>query len=258
MNNNNLIRIQKLIAQSGFCSRRKAEELILAKKIKVNGSLAQIGQLVSVNDQITINNQIINLNNQNNFVYFLLNKPKKTITTTKDPFKRKTVIDLIDIPYRIVPVGRLDYDTTGVLLLTNDLEMVNKLSHPKYEIKRIYRARINEPLTLKEFKLINKEVLVNGKISKQIVDQVADKSYTVELHVGSYHHIKELFKVFNKKVINLKRIQYANLTTEKIPEGYYRKLKLKEIKDLKTIIRIQEERLKKINEKKKINEIFSK
>ncbi|KUH47374.1 pseudouridine synthase [Mycoplasmopsis meleagridis] len=243
-----LIRLQKIIANSGFCSRREAEKYIFNSKVKVNNKIAKIGQLASYDDKIEINNQLISFNNFK-LVYFLLNKPKKTISSAKDPQKRTTVVDLIKTDQRIVPVGRLDYNTTGALLLTNDLNLVNKLTHPKYQIIRVYRARINIPLTLKEFKEINRGIIVNGKISHQIVDQVADKSYLIQLHVGSYHHIKELFKYFNREVINLKRISYANLTVEKMPEGSYRSLKIKEIKDLKRLIREQENKLNLNNEK---------
>ncbi|WP_029512489.1 pseudouridine synthase [Mycoplasmopsis iners] len=242
---NNLVRLQKLIAHSGFCSRRKAEEYIEKGKVLVNGNKAKIGDLGSFNDEIIVNGKLIQIQNKK-LEYFILNKPEKTISTAKDPQKRRTVVDLITTTdQRLVPVGRLDYDTTGLLLLTNDLEMVNKLTHPKYEIKRIYRVRINEPLTLKEFREINKGVMVNGKMSKQIVNQVEKKSYTVELHVGSYHHIKELFAHFDRKVINLKRLQYANLKVDEIPKGWYRPLKPKELKDLKQIIRLQEAKLAK-------------
>lgn len=239
---NELVRVQKLIAQSGFCSRREAEEYITKGKVFINGLKAQLGSLASINDEIKVKGKILNLI-EHKLEYFILNKPKKTVSTSKDPQKRKTVVDLIDTNQRIVPVGRLDYDTTGLLLLTNDLEMVNKLTHPKYEIERIYRVRINEPLTLKEFKEINKGVMVNGKISHQIVDQVEAKAYTVKLHVGSYHHVKELFKAFDRKVLALKRLQYANLKVDKIPEGMYRPLKLKELKDLRHIIRMQKAKL---------------
>ncbi|VEU60206.1 ribosomal large subunit pseudouridine synthase B (plasmid) [Mesomycoplasma conjunctivae] len=237
-----LIRVQKLIAQTGYCSRRKAEEYIEKKLVKVNGKIVQLGDKASENDEIKINNQLISLQKPN-FVYFLLNKPKKTISTVKDPKGRKTVVDLINYSERIAPVGRLDYDTTGALLLTNDWEMINKLTHPKYEILRTYRVRIDSPLSLKEFKLINAGLIVNGKFSKQIVDQVDTKSYLVTLHVGSYHHIKELFKALNHEVINLKRVSFANLTVEKMPEGSYRTLTLKEIKDLKVLISLQEKKL---------------
>ncbi|VEU75449.1 ribosomal large subunit pseudouridine synthaseB [Mycoplasmopsis maculosa] len=241
-----LIRVQKLLAQAGIASRRKIEEYIEKGLVKINGIVAKLGDKADINDEIKFNNQIVTFNSTN-FVYFLLNKPEKTITTVKDPKGRTTVVDLIDTNERIVPVGRLDYNTTGTLLLTNDLELVNKLTHPKYEIPRMYRARIDSPLNKRAFDKLNSEkgVLVNDKLSFQNVLQVDTKSYLIELHVGSYHHIKELFKAVKHEVINLKRVSYANLNVEKLPLGAYRKLTLKEIKDLKLIIANAEKQLEK-------------
>ncbi|QBF34589.1 rRNA pseudouridine synthase [Mycoplasmopsis phocirhinis] len=235
-------KLQKFIAHSGFASRRQAEKLIAEKKVLVNGNIAKIGDWVSINDIIKINNKQI-IKKEDKLVYYVLNKPTKTISSVKDQFNRQNVINLVPNDIRVVPVGRLDYNTTGVMILTNDFELVNKLTHPKYEIPRTYRARINEPLTYKEFMLLNKGVNVNGKISHQIVDQVENKSYMITLHVGSYHHVKKLFESVNKKVINLKRVSYANINVQKMPEGTYRNLTNKEIKDLKNIIRIQEQKL---------------
>ncbi|VEU77863.1 pseudouridine synthase [Mycoplasmopsis columbinasalis] len=238
----NKTRLQKLIAASGYCSRREAEKLIQQGKVRINGQVAPLGSLATSADLITINNQPLDLEPPQ-LVYILLNKPPKTITTARDPQKRTTVVDLIDTSLRIVPVGRLDYDTTGALLLTNDLKLVNQLTHPKYEIQRIYRARLDAPLTRRELIQINKGILVNGKISHQLVQQVDQKSYLVTLHVGSYHHVKLLFAHFERKVLTLKRIQYANLTIQNLPIGAYRPLKLKELKDLKFLVRQQEARL---------------
>ncbi|WP_027120416.1 pseudouridine synthase [Mycoplasmopsis lipofaciens] len=237
-----LIRVQKIIAQSGYCSRRKAEEYISKGLVKVNGVIIELGAKAQINDEIKVNDKLISIP-ENNFVYFLLNKPKRVVSTVKDPQGRQTVVQYIDTNERIVPVGRLDYNTTGLMLLTNDFELVNKLTHPKYEIPRTYRARIDSPLSLSEFKKINSGIELDGKISHQIVDQVEEKSYLITLHVGSYHHVKKLFEKLNHKVINLKRVSYANLKVDKIPEGAYRKITLKELKDLKNIIRKQEQKL---------------
>ncbi|MGV2393805.1 UNVERIFIED_CONTAM: pseudouridine synthase [Campylobacter lari] len=238
-----LVRVQKLLAQAGIASRRKIEEYISKGLVKVNGKVCQLGDKATINDEIRFNKQIINLN-KIEYVYYLLNKPEKVISTAKDPKGRMTVIDLINTKERIVPVGRLDYNTTGTMLLTNDLELVHKLTHPKYEIPRTYRARIDSPLTYREFMTLNEGVMVNGKISHQIVDQVEHKSYLITLHVGSYHHVKELFKAINHKVINLKRVSYANLNVDKLPIGTYRKLTLKELKDLKSTVRQAEIKIK--------------
>ncbi|WAM01683.1 rRNA pseudouridine synthase [Mycoplasmopsis felis] len=239
-------RLQKILSQAGVCSRREAENLIKENKVKVNGMIAKLGDKASFQDEILVNNIPIK---EEEKVYYILNKPKKTISTLKDNFNRTSVVDLMDVPYKIFPVGRLDYDTTGVLIMTNDGELTNKLLHPKYQIPRVYRARLNEQLNKIELKKLNGIVKVNGVKSVQNVlpiNEVSPKSYFVILTQGTYHHVKELFKTVNKIVISLKRIEYAGITVDKMPLGTYRKLTIKEVKDLKNLVRIQEERLNKM------------
>ncbi|UWV80189.1 rRNA pseudouridine synthase [Mycoplasmopsis felis] len=239
-------RLQKILSQAGVCSRREAENLIKENKVKVNGMIAKLGDKASFQDEILVNNIPIK---EEEKVYYVLNKPKKTISTLKDNFNRTSVVDLMDVPYKIFPVGRLDYDTTGVLIMTNDGELTNKLLHPKYQIPRVYRARLNEQLNKIELKKLNGIVKVNGVKSVQNVlpiNEVSPKSYFVILTQGTYHRIKELFKTVNKIVISLKRIEYAGITVDKMPLGTYRKLTIKEVKDLKNLVRIQEERLNKM------------
>ncbi|WP_246778270.1 pseudouridine synthase [Mycoplasma zalophidermidis] len=238
------IRLHKFIAQAGLASRREAEKMIKEGKVLVNGVVAKLGVKVTKNDNVTINGKLIE-NKVEKLVYYVLNKPKKTVSSSKDQFGRQTVADLVPNDYRVVPVGRLDYNTTGTIILTNDLQIVNELTHPKYEIPRTYRARIDEPLSLRKFRMLNEGVMVNNKLSKQIVDQVEHKSYLVTLHVGSYHHVKKLFESIGHKVINLKRVSFANINVDKMPEGTYRELTLKELKDLKNIIRIQKQKMNK-------------
>ncbi|BBU47754.1 pseudouridine synthase [Mycoplasmopsis felis] len=239
-------RLQKILSQAGVCSRREAENLIKENKVKVNGMIAKLGDKASFQDEILANNIPIK---EEEKVYYVLNKPKKTISTLKDNFNRTSVVDLMDVPYKIFPVGRLDYDTTGVLIMTNDGELTNKLLHPKYQIPRVYRARLNEQLNKIELKKLNGIVKVNGVKSVQNVlpiNEQSPKSYFVILTQGTYHHVKELFKTVNKIVISLKRIEYAGITVDKMPLGTYRKLTIKEVKDLKNLVRIQEERLNKM------------
>lgn len=222
-------RLQKIIAQAGIASRRKAEELISQGLVKVNGKVAKLGDKATFKDQITIDNQPIS--NKEEFVYYVLNKPERTISTAKDPQGRTTVLELIDDPRRIYPVGRLDYDTTGVLIMTNDGELAHRLTHPSFEVLRVYRARITRPLTEEELSFLNSDkVIVNGKPSKQKVTKVDNKSYMVVLHVGTYHHVKELFKMVDTEVLDLKRVEYAGITAEGIPVGGYRRLNVKEIR----------------------------
>lgn len=237
---NNLIndkkeRLQKILSQAGIISRRKAEELIKLKKVTINDKVALIGDKASFNDKILIDN--VPIFEKEEKVYYLLNKPKKTISSVFDPQKRKTVIDLIHDKRKLFPVGRLDWNTTGTLLITNDGEMSNRLIHPKYEIERIYRARINEKLLESELKFLNSNnVYLKEKKSKQKIIQVDKKTYTISLFVGSFHHIKNLFKLVNKKVIKLTRIEFAGLShIGNLSKGEYRILKSKEIKWLKNL-----------------------
>ena len=147
-------RLQKVIANSGYTSRRKAEELIINSRVKVNGVIVNsIGTKVNKNDKIEIDGVILGKEEK---VYFLLNKPRGYVSTTSDELNRKTVVSLIDTDKRIYPVGRLDYDTTGLLLLTNDGELSNLLMHPKNNIDKVYVAKINGFLTVEEQKKIKK------------------------------------------------------------------------------------------------------
>ncbi|TDV23044.1 23S rRNA pseudouridine2605 synthase [Mycoplasmopsis mustelae] len=244
------IRLQKLLSQAGVASRREAEKLINDGHVKINGKIAKIGDKATFSDYILVKNKPIQ---QEEKVYYVLNKPTKTVSTFKDNFDRTTVVDLLDVPYRVFPVGRLDYDTTGVLIMTNDGDLTNKLLHPKYKIPRVYRARLNEKLKFKELKTLNSIVKVNGVKSVQQVIPIGEdspKSYFVILTQGTYHHVKELFLTVNKTVINLKRVEYAGITVEKMRLGEYRKLTLKEVKMLKDLVKNQE---KVLLEKKQIN-----
>ncbi len=229
MSNNE--RIQKLISQAGVMSRRKAEEAIAAGRVKVNGKKAGIGQKASFNDSITIDGASIT---KQAHVYYIMNKPTKTITALSDDRGRKTVIDIMDIREYVFPIGRLDYDTTGVLLLTNDGDLANKLMHPSSEVIRIYRARLKEPLSKQELDFLNSDkVLLDNEKTTQRVEQVDTKTYLVSLHQGKYHHVKRLFELVNNKVLNLHRVDYGGIKVENMIKGSFRKLKPKEVKLLK-------------------------
>ena len=228
-------RLQKIISQAGIASRRKAEELIIAKKVKVNGKIATLGDKASFLDEILINGK--QLIGKEEKVYYLLNKPPRSISSVTDPEGRRTVIDLIDDNSKLFPVGRLDWQTTGTLLITNDGEMSNRLIHPKYEIIRVYRARLDRPLIEEELKYLNSDtVLIKDKPSKQKITRVDTKTYVVALCQGSYHHIKRLFETVDTKVMKLTRIEFAGIThVGELSFGEYRKLKPNELKRLKIL-----------------------
>ena len=231
-------RIQKVIANSGYCSRRKAEELIKLEKVLVNGEIATIGMQVKNNDIIEVEGNIIKKDTDNK-VYYLLNKPRGVVTTISDELGRKTVVYLIDTDKRIYPVGRLDYDTTGVLLLTNDGELTNKLTHPKNNVEKVYVAKIKGIIVGSDInKLKNGVVIDNFKTSPA---RVKLKSYDkktqtslVELtiHEGHNHQVKKMFESIGYDVIKLTRIRFSFLDVKSLKSGEYRELSIKEVKRL--------------------------
>ena len=230
-------RLQKVIATSGYCSRRKAEELIKQGKVKVNGEIVkELGTKVENNDQIMIDGKALEVENKE---YILLYKPRGVVTTTSDDKKRKTVIDLIETDKRLYPVGRLDYDTTGVLLLTNDGELTNYLIHPKNSIDKVYIAKIEGILTGMEIKQLENGVIIDEyKTSPSIVkvrkkDKKNNNSLVqITIHEGKNHQVKKMFEAVGHKVEKLKREKIAFLDLSGLKPGEYRKLSIKEVKKL--------------------------
>ncbi|MDJ1646019.1 pseudouridine synthase [Mycoplasma phocimorsus] len=230
MKNECNIRIQKLIAQSGICSRRKAEKLIEQNKVKINDKVAKLGDKCNENDIILIDNKQINIEKKE---YYLLNKPKGYVCSSNDKHHQNLVVDLIPSSKRIYTVGRLDKDTTGAIIITNDGNLTHLLSHPSFKIEREYNVEIDKPLSAIELKEINKNFFINEKMSYHKITHLIDKFYKITLHQGSYHHVKLIFEKFNKKVINLHRRSYSFLNVDKMNIGEYRIIKPFEIKKLK-------------------------
>ena len=236
-------RLSKVIANSGYLSRRKVDELIKEGKVLVNGKVATLGLKVNNSDIITINGEIINQNN-NNYVYYLLNKPRSIITSNHDEKGRKTVIDLIDTDKRIYPVGRLDYDTTGVLLLTNDGNLTNKLLHPKNNIEKIYLAKISGIITGSDInKLKNGVAIDNFKTSPAKVKLKSFNKKTntslviITIHEGHNHQVKKMFESIGYKVEKLTRLSFAGLKVNNLKSGEYRLLSIKEVQRLYSLVK---------------------
>ncbi len=233
-------RLQKVIAGSGIASRRKAEELILNGKVKVDGKIIlELGTKVSENSKVEVNGVLISKEDK---VYYLLNKPRGVITSTKDEYNRKTVVDLIEEDKRIFPVGRLDYDTTGIILLTNDGQLSNLLMHPKNEIDKVYIAKIKGIILPKDLMQLKSGVIIDGRKTKKArvklkkIDKINNTSIVeLTIHEGRNHQVKKMFESIGYEVLKLKREKIAFLDLSGLKSGEYRKLNPKEVKKLYAI-----------------------
>lgn len=230
-------RLQKYLSECGVASRRKCEEIILAKKVKVNGKIiSELGYKINENDLITVDDIEVKKKEKE---YYILYKPEKVICSVKDEKNRITVIDLINTKEKIFPIGRLDYDTSGLLLLTNDGELSNMLTHPSHKIEKKYLAKIDGIITPKDIYTLENGIIIDGVKTKkarakiQKIDKKTKKSF-VELTIteGRNHQVKNMFAALGYKVLKLKRTNYDFLTLKGLSIGESRKLTIKEVKKL--------------------------
>lgn len=229
-----LIRLNKFIANAGICSRREADKLIESGIIKVNGKvIKELGTKISPMDKVQYDDQVLKSEKK---YYVLLNKPKGYITTTDDPYERKTVMFLVKnaCKERIYPVGRLDRNTTGLLLLTNDGDIAKKLTHPKHQVKKIYHIVLDKNLKSADFNQIAKGInLEDGFIKVDTIAYVEGaenkKEIGIEIHSGKNRIIRKIFESLDYKVIKLDRVAFAGLTKKDIPRGKWRFLTEKEV-----------------------------
>lgn len=230
-------RLQKVIAESGYASRRKAEELIKNGKVFVNGEkVSELGYKVSGDDIISIDGVTLRKEDK---VYYLLNKPRQTVCTVNDDKKRKTVVDLIKTDKRIYPIGRLDYDTTGLLLLTNDGELANILMHPSQGVIKTYVAKLNKVLAPSDLMKLKNGVMIDGvkclptRVKVRKIDNLKDSSIAeITITEGRNHIVKRVFKELGYMVDKLSRIEYGFLRLDNLKSGEYRNLTIKEVKRL--------------------------
>lgn len=238
--NDGLIRLNKYISNSGVCSRREADKLIESGAVTVNGKIvAELGFKVSPDDVITYGGQAIKRERK---VYVLLNKPKDYITTLDDPEGRKTVMELVKNAgkERIYPVGRLDRNTTGLLMLTNDGEMAMKLTHPKHNIQKMYAVEIDRGLKPEHLKALHEGIeLEDGFIKADKIEFVGEgsnrKEIGIEIHSGRNRIVRRMFEHFDYNVVKLDRVMFAGLTKKDLPRGKWRFLSEKEISFLKML-----------------------
>ncbi len=235
------IRLNKYVAHCGICSRRKADEYIKQGLVKVNGKLAnEPGIRIKPTDEVQYKGAIIKPEVRR--IYVLMNKPKGTITTSSDEKGRKTVMDLIgtDVKERIFPVGRLDRETTGLLVLTNDGDLAKKLSHPSYNVKKIYHVILDKPVVKNDLQKIREGLnLEDGKAIVDGIDYARNKGKNevgIEIHIGKNRIVRRIFEHLGYEVIKLDRMYYAGLTKKDLPRGRYKFMDEKEIIMLKHFI----------------------
>jgi 23S rRNA pseudouridine2605 synthase len=234
---NEPIRLNKFLANAGICSRREADEYIQAGVVSVNGQVVQeLGVKVLPTDKIMFHDQTVQTERK---IYILLNKPKDFVTTVDDPKERNTVLDLVRnaCRERIYPVGRLDRSTTGVLLLTNDGDLASKLTHPKYNKKKIYHVYLDKPLTKADMEQIVSGIeLEDGEIHADEVHYVFDddkQQVGIEIHSGRNRIVRRIFDHLGYRVKRLDRVFFAGLTKKNLPRGKWRFLSQSEVNMLK-------------------------
>lgn len=232
-----MIRLQKRISDSGFCSRRKAEEYIIKGKVSVNGDvITELGTKVNESDEIIVDgNAIVNQDKE----YYVFYKPRSVICSTNDEKGRKTVLDFFDSNKRLYPVGRLDYDTTGILFLTNDGEFTNMILHPRNKIPKVYIAKLEgiiDGYTIKKIKsgiLIDDFKVIPDRVKLKSADKKSNTCIVeITIHDGKNHEVKKIFESVGHKVIKLKRESIGFIDLTGLKSGEYRKLTIKEVKQL--------------------------
>ncbi|RPF58050.1 pseudouridine synthase [Abyssicoccus albus] len=234
-------RVQKIIANSGITSRRKAEQYILDGRVSVNGQIiTELGVKAGSNDRVEVDGVPIEKEQP---IYILMYKPRGVVSTVEDEHDRKTVIDLLEgLNFRIYPVGRLDYETTGLLLLTNDGDLTYQLTHPKFKVMKKYLVTLDGILLREEIKTLEKGIMLDDGMTakckvKVIQENKKENSSQLELtiHEGRNRQVRRMIEYFNYNVKKLKRIQYAQLTLKGLKEGESRALTPHEVKQLKEL-----------------------
>jgi 23S rRNA pseudouridine2605 synthase len=225
------MRLNAFLARAGVASRRGADRLIKAGRVSVNGKPGQLNDDVSDADDIKLNGRRVSTQKLR---YILLNKPAGYVTTLKDPENRVKVTDLVKINERVVPVGRLDFNTTGALLLTNDGELTNKLMHPSFDVDKVYEAEVEGKITDEILNMLSIGVnLEDGKTAPAKARKLADNKIGLTIHEGRTHQVKRMLAAVGLTVKKLHRPKYGPLTTEGLKPGHWRDLSEEELSSLK-------------------------
>lgn len=226
-------RLQKIIARAGICSRREAEKLILAGKVSVDGKIiCELGAKAELNQKIRVDGKLLTLDVEK--IYIMLNKPRGYVSTTKDERGRKTILELIDISERIYPIGRLDLNSEGLILLTNDGELTTALIHPRFEVKKTYRTKISGVLTEEKLDLLRAGIELDDGLTAPAEIYMLDKDLVeITIHEGRNRQVRRMFSAIGCDVKRLRRIKFANLTLDGLKVGKWRELTADEVAKLK-------------------------
>ena len=229
----NMERLQKLIAQAGICSRREAEKIILAGRVTLDGKIVkELGAKADPSQKIFVDGKPITICAEK--IYLLLNKPRGYVSTVKDERGRRTVLDLIDTSERVYPVGRLDLNSEGLLILTNDGELTNALIHPRFEVAKTYRAKISCAVTEEKLDKLRAGIeLDDGLTAPAEVYLLGENFVEITIHEGRNRQVRRMFAAIGCDVKRLRRIKFAGLTLEGVGVGKYRKLTAEEVARLK-------------------------
>jgi len=226
------VRLNAFLARAGVASRRGADELIKAGRVTVNGEAGQLNTFVESRDRVELDSRRVQLQP---LAYVLLHKPAGTVTTARDPHGRRTVVDLVDHPARLVPVGRLDADTTGALLLTNDGELAHRLAHPRYEVEKVYEAQVEGEPSEDELERLRAGIdLDDGPAAPAEARLLGQGRVELRLHEGRKHQVKRMLAAVGHPVRRLHRSRYAGLTLEGLEPGAWRELEPFEVERLRS------------------------
>lgn len=227
------MRINSFLARAGVASRRGADELIKSGKVTINGKPASLNSQVGDSDEVRLNGQKVNARKLR---YILINKPAGVVTTLKDPQGRKTILNLLSISERVVPVGRLDYNTTGALLLTNDGQLAQRLMHPSFEVDKVYEAEVEGLITPENISKLEKGVIIEEGITAPAKARViGENKIELIIHEGRKHQVKKMLLAVGLETKKLHRSRYANFELGNLKYGQWRELTEQEISALKMV-----------------------
>ena len=227
------MRLNAYLARAGVASRRKADDLIKARRVTVNGAPGQLNTFVGARDRVEVDGQPVE---KQRLAYVLLHKPTGVVTTASDPYGRRTVVDLVDVPERVVPVGRLDADTTGALLLTNDGELAHRLAHPRYGVEKTYVVDVEDAPSDDALTALEGGVeLENGRTAAARVRRLGRSRVELIIHEGRKHQVKRMLEAVGHPVVRLHRSAYAGLTVDGLEPGQWRELEPFETERLRSL-----------------------